>query len=135
VELALARARPEGWVRLFLDEGEPMARLLEQAARRRSATGTYARGLLAALAGDGGRRVATALPAQGRPGELLVEPLGKREREILSLITDGLSNPEIAQRLLVTVATVKTHINNLYGKLGARSRIDAVARARRLGMV
>jgi LuxR family maltose regulon positive regulatory protein len=131
---ALARARPEGWSRLFLDEGEPMARLLEQAARRRSATAAYARGLLAASASDGGRRVAPAPPPNLREGDLLIEPLGKREREILSLIAEGLSNPQIAGRLLITVATVKTHINNLYGKLGVRSRIDAVMRARRLGI-
>ncbi len=134
LEEVLARARPEGWVRLFLDEGEPMARLLEHAARRRSATGVYARGLMAAFAG-GGLRVTPAPPPGSCRGDLLIEPLGKREREIMSLIADGLSNPEIAERLLVTLATVKTHINNLYGKLGARSRTDAVARARRLEMV
>ena len=79
--------------------------------------------------------MAPAPPPGSCRGDLLIEPLGKREREILSLIADGLSNPEIAERLLVTLATVKTHINNLYGKLGARSRTDAVARARRLEMV
>ena len=78
--------------------------------------------------------MAPAPPPNLREGDLLIEPLGKREREILSLIAEGLSNPQIAGRLLITVATVKTHINNLYGKLGVRSRIDAVMRARRLGI-
>jgi LuxR family maltose regulon positive regulatory protein len=135
LDQALAQARPEGFVRMFLDEGEPMARLLEQAARRRSATGAYARGLLAALRSGGDPQVTPARPAHVARGELVIEPLGKREREILALIADGLSNPEIAERLLVGVATVKTHINNLYSKLGARSRTDAIARARRMGMV
>jgi LuxR family maltose regulon positive regulatory protein len=132
---ALAHARPEGFVRVFLDEGEPMERLLEQAARRRSAAGAYARGILAASRSRGDRQERAALPAEVARGELVIEPLGKREREVLALIADGLSNPEIAARLLVSIATVKTHINNLYGKLGARSRTDAVARARRMGMV
>jgi LuxR family maltose regulon positive regulatory protein len=134
VDAALALAQPEGRSRVFLDEGEPMAHLLERAVRGRSATARYARGLLAALAPRGdwqGTPVAAAGPVRD---ELLVTPLGKREQEILSLITDGLSNPEIAERLVISVATVKTHINNLYGKLGARSRTDAIARARRQGL-
>jgi LuxR family maltose regulon positive regulatory protein len=131
---ALAQAQPEGWIRVFLDEGEPMARLLERAARGRSGTAGYARGLLAALARSGGWQVTHVAAAGPIRGEVLVTPLGKREREILALIADGLSNSEIAERLVITTATVKTHINNLYGKLGARSRIDAINRARRVGL-
>ncbi len=134
LDRALVHARPDGWVRLFLDEGEPMARLLERAARRRSATSAYARGLLAAIVRQGGNCTVPAPPPGARRGEAVIEPLSDREREILSLIADGLSNAELAQRLLVKVATVKTHINNLFGKLGASSRTDAVARARRLGL-
>jgi len=134
VDAALALAQPEGRIRVFLDEGEPMARLLERAVRGRSSAARYARDLMAALARQGGGQV-TPAPAAGpaRDG-VLVTPLGKREREILALIADGLSNPEIAERLVISVATVKTHINNLYGKLGARSRTDAIARARRQGL-
>ena len=131
---ALAQARPEGLVRLFLDEGEPMSHLLERAARGRSETSAYARGLLAALQGTEQRR-ATPGPIPAQRGQPPVEPLSKRELQTLSLIADGLTNPEIAGRLTLTVATVKTHVNNLYAKLGARSRVDAIARARRLGLV
>ena len=67
--------------------------------------------------------------------QVLTEPLSERELEILRLISDGLSNQEIANRLIVTVATVKKHINNLYGKLGVSSRTLAMLRARELNLI
>jgi len=137
LDSALTLAQPEGWVRLFLDEGKPMAALLADAARRRSAVSAYARGLLAAASREPGaaRAAEAAGAAGGHPGEALLERLSKREREILELVAQGLANPEIARRLFVSLATVKTHINNVYGKLGAKSRTDAVARARRVGLL
>lgn len=66
---------------------------------------------------------------------VLVEQLTMREQEILSLITDGLSNREIADKLVVTVSTVKWHITQLYKKLGVRSRMQAIVRARELNLV
>jgi LuxR family maltose regulon positive regulatory protein len=71
----------------------------------------------------------TATPAQ------LSEPLSDREREILRLIEQGLSNQEIAQRLFVAVSTIKWHINHLYAKLDAHSRTQAIARARELSLL
>ena len=67
--------------------------------------------------------------------ERLAEPLSERELQILALIAAGDSNKEIASRLFVSASTVKTHINNLYRKLGARSRTQAVARAREMGVL
>jgi LuxR family transcriptional regulator, maltose regulon positive regulatory protein len=70
-----------------------------------------------------------AAPAE--PGE----SLNDREREILGLIEQGLSNQEIAQRLIVAVSTIKWHINHLYAKLDAHSRTQAIARARQLSLL
>jgi ATP/maltotriose-dependent transcriptional regulator MalT len=73
-------------------------------------------------------------PPHVRP-EPLPEPLSHREVEVLSLIAAGRSNQEIAALLVLSVGTVKTHTNNIYRKLGVRSRTEAVARARALAIV
>jgi non-specific serine/threonine protein kinase len=65
----------------------------------------------------------------------LAEPLNERERETLRLIADGLSNHEIAGRLVISLSTVKWHINNLFGKLSVRSRTQALVRAKELGLL
>jgi LuxR family maltose regulon positive regulatory protein len=68
-------------------------------------------------------------PAQSE----LVEPLSERELEVLQLIAEGLTNPEIASKLYLSLNTVKVHTRNIYGKLGVNNRTQAVARARALG--
>ena len=132
---ALVLAEPEGYVRTFADEGAAMGDLLSevldaQQRGRLDATPSvpmrYLAKLLAALARE------DAAPAAD---ERLPEPLSERELEVLALVAAGMSNKEIAGRLFVSVTTVKTHINNLYRKLDARSRIQAVARARELGIL
>lgn len=65
----------------------------------------------------------------------LVEPLSKRELEVLGWIEQGLTNAEIAKRLVVAQSTVKTHINNIYTKLGVETRAQAIHRARQLGIL
>ena len=67
--------------------------------------------------------------------EELIEPLSERELEVLELIAEGLSNREIAQRLFISLRTVKWHTSNIYGKLGVKSRTQATARARALGIL
>jgi LuxR family transcriptional regulator, maltose regulon positive regulatory protein len=132
---ALALAEPEGYVRTFVDEEAPMGDLLTATleARQRGrldATGrisvSYIARLLAAVAQE-----ATA-PATD---ERLPEPLSERELEVLALIAAGESNEQIAAKLFVSLSTVKTHINHLYRKLGARSRTQAIARARELDLI
>ncbi|MGH3105811.1 MAG: LuxR C-terminal-related transcriptional regulator, partial [Rubrobacteraceae bacterium] len=132
---ALAMAEPEGYVRTFVDEGATMADLLAATleARQKShpdsagrVPARYLAKLLAAL-----DQASAALASDGR----LTEPLSERELEVLALIAAGETNGEIAGKLFVSISTVKTHINNLYRKLGARSRTRAVARARELGLL
>jgi len=65
----------------------------------------------------------------------LADPLSERELEVLDLIAAGLTNREIADRLFITVGTVKRHVNNIYGKLQAHHRAEAIARARDLGLL
>jgi LuxR family maltose regulon positive regulatory protein len=65
----------------------------------------------------------------------LLEPLSQRELEVLSLIDQGLANKEIAQKLSLAPATVKAHIRNIYGKIGAKSRTEALAKARQLELI
>ncbi len=126
LEHALSLAEPEGYVRIFVDEGEPLARLLYLAAER-GITPEYAGRLLAAF---------PALEAPVRePQAEMVEPLSERELDVLRLIADGLSNQEIAQRLVVSLRTVKWHAGNIYGKLGVKNRTQAVAKARSLGIL
>jgi LuxR family maltose regulon positive regulatory protein len=125
---ALALAEPEGYVRMFLDEGPIMAELLRRGGSQGIAP-HYVASLLAAWDAQPGAATPTA---RHQP---LIEPLSERELEVLRLIADGLSNAEIASRLVVTVGTVKAHTSNLYGKLGVNTRTRAVAQARALGLL
>jgi LuxR family maltose regulon positive regulatory protein len=127
---ALSLAEPEGYVRTFVDEGIPMARLLYKAVAR-GIRPDYAGKLLAAFPDREARPVA---PSKISKSEIL-EPLSERELEVLQLITEGLTNPEIAARLYLSTNTVKAHTRNIYGKLDVHSRTQAVARARALGVL
>jgi LuxR family transcriptional regulator, maltose regulon positive regulatory protein len=117
---ALTLAEPEGYIRLFVDEGQPIVALLRQA---------YARGIatdyVATLLSVAGAPVLAA-PA---PAHSLLEPLTERELEVIRLLVAGLSNAAMARELFITVGTVKSHINHIYGKLGVQSRSQAIARA------
>ena len=72
---------------------------------------------------------------QHASGGGLAEPLTERELEVLAFVAEGDSNQEIARKLVVSLATVKTHINHIFGKLGAESRVQVVARARAAGLL
>jgi LuxR family maltose regulon positive regulatory protein len=131
LERALSLAEPEGFVRTFVDEGAPMARLLQQAAARGIAP-QYVSRLLAAF-GAGGVEIA---PAALPPGSSsLVEPLTERELEVLQLLGEGCSNREIGEALFITLNSVKKHTSNIYGKLGVHSRTQAVVRAQELALL
>ena len=137
---ALALAEQGGFVRIFIDEGEPMAELLSEAAARGVAP-EYAGKLLAANTGEQQKNTEKSdqprpLPQGGnRDGELQVEPLSQRELEILKLIAQGLSNREISERLFLALDTVKGHNRIIFDKLQVQNRTEAVARARQLGLL
>jgi LuxR family maltose regulon positive regulatory protein len=132
LERALALAEPEGYGRIFVDEGSLMARVLYEAISRGIAP-DYVRRLLAAFpAGEGEQ---TALSKSQAPGFDLIEPLSEREIEVLQLISEGLTNPEIASRLFLALNTVKVHTRNINGKLGVHNRTLAVTKGRALGIL
>jgi LuxR family maltose regulon positive regulatory protein len=157
LEEALSLAEPEGYVALFTDLGAPMGWLLAEATRRtfhrQPRLQSYAARLLAAFGmQDDARQPVEHLPSgperemieglgatSARPAAAfvapLVEPLSVREREVLQLVAAGLSNQEIADRLFIGLATVKTHTHNIYEKLGVRDRRQAILRANELGLL
>jgi LuxR family transcriptional regulator, maltose regulon positive regulatory protein len=130
LERALSLAEPEGYVRLFVDEGASMRALLRQALAR-GITPRYASTLLTAF----GEPAETTEAHPPSPADLLVEPLTKREREVLQLLSEGASNREFAQRLIVSTGTVKKYVYNICGKLGVQSRVQALVRARALHLL
>ena len=119
-------AQPEGYVRLFADEGAPMAALLK-ALRKQPDSPTHVNRLIAAT-------TTTRDHAPVDPAEL-VEPLSERELDVLRLLGGDLDGPEIARQLSVSLNTVRTHTKNIYAKLGVTSRRAAVRQARDLKLI
>jgi LuxR family maltose regulon positive regulatory protein len=130
LERALVLAEPEGYIRLFVDEGQPMRALLRDLHARSRVPG-YVSTLLSAF---GEHHIPDLPPISARPSPL-TEPLTEREREVLRLLLAGASNREIARCLVVSVNTVKRHVYNLCGKLGVQSRAQAIVRATALNLV
>jgi LuxR family transcriptional regulator, maltose regulon positive regulatory protein len=130
LQRALALAKPESYVRLFVDEGAPMARLLS-AASAYGMMPQYTEKLLAAFEGEERTSEDEAIYSS----QPLIEPLTQRELEVLHLLAEGLSNREIAARLFLALDTVKGHNRRIFGKLEVNKRGDAVARARELGLL
>ena len=135
---ALILACPQGQVRVFTDEGLPMAALLGRLVAAQRAGPAAQRVPLDCLARlqrsfDGGHR----RPAPGRAatGPGIVEPLTSRELEVLDMLAAGRSNQAIARQLVVSLDTVKKHVTHILGKLGAANRTEAVSRARQLGLI
>jgi len=128
--IALELAEPQGYARSFLDEGRPIAKLLHERVRRDPEASTYAAELLTQVS-----HRTTAFLAKDGQERTLIRPLTPREIEVLALIAEGLSNLEIGQRLSIALGTVKRHTANINNKLDTRSRTQAVAVARSLGIL
>ena len=130
---ALALAEPQGYVRLFVDEGKPMAELLQFAVSQ-NVMPDYASKLLAAFPSD----VLSALPPKKKlmaNTQILVEPLSDREIEVLRLMAEGYKYKEIAEKLFVSINTVRHHTRNLYSKLDVNNRTQAIGRAKELNLL
>jgi LuxR family maltose regulon positive regulatory protein len=132
VERALALAEPEGYIRIFVDEGEAMRLLIEKQSRNRdNPLSGYSDKLLAAFP----QPVAAPKPVIMHQKSDMIEPLSERELEVLKLLRSELSGPEIAQHLIVSLHTLRTHTNNIYNKLGVNNRRAAVRRAEELDLL
>jgi LuxR family maltose regulon positive regulatory protein len=131
---ALALAEPGGFIRIFVDEGIPMARLLAEAVTRRM-TPDYTGKLLAVFEAEKQRSAGESLLRPSPPSQPLIEPLSQRELEVLQLIAQGLSNREISESLFLALDTVKGHNRKIFDKLQVERRTEAIARARELGLL
>ncbi len=125
LERALELAEPQGFVRIFLDNGSPIIRLLKEATRRDIAA-EYAIKLLTQIDTDS---------QSDTPSSILIDPLSDRELEVLHLMAQDLSYREIANQILVSLNTVRTHVKNIYSKLMVHKRSEAVAKARELNLL
>jgi len=125
LQQALSLAQPHGYLRTFADLGDPLLPLLQEAAQR-ALMPAYIGKIISAMKSKGPLVVGTAK---------LVEPLSVRELEVLRLLVAGLSNRQIAAKLVISLGTVKTHVHNIYGKLEVSSRSQAILRAAELELV
>jgi LuxR family maltose regulon positive regulatory protein len=130
---ALILAEPQGYIRLFVDEGQPMAELLGIAISDHISP-DYASKLLAAFPKDG----QSTIPIDKEltiNTPMLAEPLSEREIEVLRLMAEGYKYKEIAERLVVSINTVRHHTRNVYGKLEVNNRTQAIGKAKELHLL
>ena len=139
VQQAVNLALPGGHIRPFLDLGPNMAGLLARLSDQNIA-GVFIEQILEAFGKDKTDAGATSIQMRSSLmgpayATALSEPLTRRETEILRLLEPGLSNKEIASRLFISPETVKKHTQNIYRKLKASNRRQAVAKAYQLGIL
>lgn len=133
---AVQLAAPEGFIRSFVDYGRPLVPLLSLMSQAKNLTAESERFIGEVLQYWGRRGDMTHLPLQED-----IESLGTavsittRELDVLRLVSTGLSNHDIARELCLSSGTVKTHLANIYNKLGVNSRIQAVAEAHSLKLI
>jgi LuxR family transcriptional regulator, maltose regulon positive regulatory protein len=131
---ALVLGEPEGYIRTFVDRGAPVAALLRQ-AKSQDITPQYAAKLVAAFQVDADKyRHAEGVPTPATV-QPLIEPLNWRELEVLRLMATDLSNRQIADKLYLSINTVKWYTRHIFGKLGVSRRAQAVNHARDLNIL
>ena len=132
IKEALYIAESRGFIRIFIDEGQPVAHLLYETLES-GFESDYIQKLLSAFAI---KESVEDIPAVALGDQSdLIEPLSDREIEVLRLVAKGLPNKVIAERLYLSIHTIKTHTRNIYGKLGVNNRTQAVNKARTLGVL
>jgi LuxR family maltose regulon positive regulatory protein len=129
----LTLAEPEGYVRAFVEKGSPMARLLQTALRQGIET-QYITELLPAF-NLHVESYESRTPAARFSGARLIEPLSERELEVLRFLNTNLSTPEIAREMILAPSTIRTHVRNIYAKLGTHGRIEAIQKAKDLDLI
>jgi LuxR family maltose regulon positive regulatory protein len=134
LQQALTLAEPEGYVRMFLDEGSSMTQLLREAASREIMP-VYSDKLLAAFEAEPLRSAGESLLPTPPASQPLIEPISQRELEVLRLFKTELSGPEIARELVIALSTVRTHTKSIYSKLNVNNRRAAVKRAEELHLI
>ncbi|MGE5549520.1 MAG: LuxR C-terminal-related transcriptional regulator [Bacteroidota bacterium] len=128
---ALELAEPEGFIRIFAEEGPPVAESLTFLLERNrlgSVEAGYVKKILAAFTGSQPSEAKQPAPNQAA----LPSPLTERELDVLRLMAEGLKYEEIAQRLYISLNTVRSHVKAIYGKLEADNRTKAIETGRRL---
>jgi LuxR family maltose regulon positive regulatory protein len=146
--LALALGEPEGYRRVYLDEGWRLSDLLRQCRSVQQESGShlpslvFIDSLLEAIQQGEGARPANEQPIEQSTGKTIAYledglpiALSAREMEVLGLIAEGKSNQEISAELYLALNTVKRHAYNIYVKLEAKKRTHAVSKARQLGLI
>jgi LuxR family maltose regulon positive regulatory protein len=137
---AVLRAVPNGIVGHFVAQGKTLERLLAALGEQAEFT-QLVQVLLAAFPVDQAAPVVAVeqatedQPPRSAPANELLELLTEREQDVLRLLVGRLSNKEIAHRLIVSPHTVRNHTANIFGKLQVANRVQAVARARTLGLL
>ena len=122
LEKALEIGEQAGYLRTFLDQGQPVRDLLGKTLPTE-----YVRSLLAAFEGP--------IPQRNEKPQLLIDPLSERELEVLRLLSTNLTTPEMAEELFIGVNTVRSHIKSIYGKLGVHKRSEAVSSAKEMSLL
>ncbi len=134
MEEAVRLAQAEGYLRVFLDQGETIQRLLG-ALRSRLGPGDELAAYLRRIMMAAFEPATESAKAGQLPGRDQVDALSEREKEILRLVAQGLTNQAIADRLVISLTTVKTHVGNIFLKLGVKNRTQAIACAESLGLL